>query len=165
MAVSVVAGVQLMVYLLSLPVYFTFRADNLRIRARLSAFQPSRPRRITAVKPANASKSPLLRSVWHFLRALRPTRIALQGTLRLPDAALTALACGGLCAAARGLSVRAEKSRIDIRPDFASDAVRIVLCGMVSARVGQIMLALLSVGYDDVKGRLLSWTSTRLKTS
>ena len=80
MAVSVVAGVQLMVYLLSLPVYFTFRADNLRIRARLSAFQPSRPSRITAVNPANASKSPPLRSVWRFLRALRPTRIALQGT-------------------------------------------------------------------------------------
>ena len=54
----------------------------------------------------------------------------------------------------------AERLRVDVRPVF-SDELAFELRGMLRARTGQIMLAVLRT----MKGRIHPWTSIRLKAS
>lgn len=165
MFISLVAAVQAAIYLCAIPVNLALVFDDrtgLRVGSGVSAFAEYRAvrRARRSLRFPSGNGGPKARDVWGVLRRMRFERASLTGSVSLGDAALTALACGGIRALAGQLRGRARHLAVDVRPDFSAPEVRWALRGMVQARTGQIMLAVLIF----VRGRILSWTSTRLKT-
>lgn len=114
---------------------------------------------------ASAAKS-LLRAADFAVRHLRLDELSLDGTFGSHDASLTALVCGGLNAL--GCTLRASTRRnvrASLRPDFAADRLYGELSGIISIRVGHIMLAALLGAFEYASGRFNQWISTPLKAS
>lgn len=92
--------------------------------------------------------------------------LRLSGRFGSDDAALTALVCGGMTVLGNALRCASGREvRLDLTPDFSASALRAELSGMISVRVGHIMLAALLGGFQYGTRRLKAWTSTPLKAS
>lgn len=107
-----------------------------------------------------------LRALRYAAAHVRIERVRLDGTFASDDAALTALVCGG--ATALGSALRCALSRevrFSLRPDFSGGPLRAELSGMISMRVGHIMLAALLGALQYGSRRLKEWTSIPLKAS
>ena len=70
-----------------------------------------------------------------------------RGRICLGDAAATALLCGGITALLQCLPARSK--RVRLTPDFSSDQIALHFSGMLRARSGQIILAMLKVWIED----------------
>ena len=164
MFVYLVALLQALLYLLSIPVNLAVRVKGLKAGTGLAVFDGIAARRRAARSLSSGNdvegKGPGFREIWPILRRMRFDRVELVGRVSLGDAAATALLCGGLNGLGRSLAGRAERLRVDVRPVF-SDELAFELRGMLRARTGQIMLAVLRT----MKGRIHPWTSIRLKAS
>ena len=117
-------------------------------------------------------KNPIaLRTSRLLLKSMRVESICAQGRIGLPDAAQTALACGFVRSAegALGAWIGPGAVRFDLEPDFAGGGIDLVLWGMFSIHIGQIILAALNGARetisDFVSRRIQQWTSIPLKTS
>ena len=155
MPVYIAAALQLLLYLLCMPVHIALRAegiDSLRLGVGIAAFdRRAARRRALRRRRRGRQRTPRPGRLWRAALRLRLARVSVSGSLCLGDAALTALACGALAALARGIAVRADRARIDLRPDFAGERLRFALSGMVSARAGQIMIAILKAKLEGSK--------------
>ena len=91
--------------------------------------------------------------------------VGLDGTVGLSDAAATALICGAANSLDAALFAVTRRARISLRPDFAAASAHAELSGMISLRVGHIMLAALLGAWEYGLGRLKTWKSIPLKAS
>lgn len=164
MPIFIIAVIESLFYILAIPVNVAVRLDGLRFGSGVAAFDAvaARHRALAALAGKNRKRrgGQSFSNIWPILRRLRFERVELTGRVSLGDAARTALLCGALNGLGRGLRARADRLRVDVRPDF-SDAPRFELRGMVCARTGQIMLAAIRAR----KGRFFSWTSIPSKAS
>ena len=107
-----------------------------------------------------------LRALNFARKHLRLDGLELYGVLGAHDAALTALICGGLNALGCTLRCAANRPvRVALQPYFSSDRLSGELSGMISIRVGHIMLAALLGAFEYASGRFNRWISTPLKAS
>lgn len=155
MLVYLVAALEAFFYLCAVPVGLVVRIEGVRARVGVSLFDAVPVRRGSA-----SGGGPGARRGWAVLRRLRFDDVELTGSVALGDAAATAVACGGLNALGRSLRGRTRRMRVAVKPDF-SDRVHVELCGMLRARTGQIILAVLIT----VKGRIRLWKSIRSRAS
>lgn len=183
MALSMVTAAVTLFYLSAIPLHVALRlrlGPDSSFGFGISAFEPRFALR-HAMKQQNANVRipPLLkkldwraalkaasRSAKYASRHLRIDRIELRGIFGSDDAALTALICGGAMAA--GNALRCATGReicFRLQPDFSGGPLRAELTGMISVRVGHIMLAALLGAYQYGSRRLKQWTSTPLKAS
>ena len=143
----IVAIVEGLFYLMCVPVHLALVFEGgagLKVGAGVSAFAGQRARRRAASDLSGGSKKsgPEPGRVWSVLRRMRFERMEIYGTLGLGDAASTALLCGAVNGAFGSLRGRAAHFRADVRPDFSSP-LRVELRGMLTARTGQIIRAIL----------------------
>jgi len=179
MALPMVAAAVTLFYLSAIPIHVAVR---LRIGANrffgigVSAFEPRFALRHSQSPLNPGGKTPgflknlswpdALRAARYAASHLRIDRIHLEGTFGSDDAALTALVCGG--AMSIGNALRCATGReifFRLRPDFSGGSLRVELAGMISVRVGHIMLAALLGAYQYGSRRLKEWTSIPLKVS
>ena len=108
MPVYIAAAAQLLVYLWAVPVHLAFcvhLGDDSRLGVGFAVFDPGAALRQAwrGTPKRRDGNAPDWRDVLRMMTRLRLSRAMLRGRLGLGDAALTAVACGGLAAAARGL--------------------------------------------------------------
>ena len=86
-----------------------------------------------------------LKSGKYLLKHIRLEQLRAEGRVSSPDAARTALICGCARALEGALLPVVSPGRVQLRlePDFSSGMSDVLLCGMVSARAGHIILAAL----------------------
>lgn len=168
MPVLIVAILQALVYLASVPVFAAFNLsvrDGLRFGVGMSAFERRFAlRRAEAKHPSKKQRRKngarlLLRAA----KRLRGMDVRLRGRVCLGDAAATATACGALRALAAALGPRAGRVEVDVAPLFGEDGLRVDLEGMIRLRSGQIMSAIAVSGINDILRRIAKWKDTRLK--
>lgn len=99
-----------------------------------------------------------------FYRHLHFERLAARGTLSLPDAAQTAMACGAANALSASLKNHPRVS-ISLRPDFSAGKSDALVRGMFSIRAGHIILAAVKGTAHYIREEFAQWKNTRLKTS
>jgi len=183
MTLSMVTAAVTLFYLSAIPIHIALR---LRVGADcffgfgVSAFEPrfalrqSLERQRFSKRPhplfkklngPDALKSSL-QSFKYASKHIRIERILLNGSFGSHDAALTALVCGSASAigCALGSSFK-RRVHISLQPDFNTDSLRAELVGMISMRVGHIMLAALLGAFQYGSRRLKKWTGIPLKAS
>lgn len=107
-----------------------------------------------------------LRSLKYLAEHIKIERLRLDGSFGSDDAALTALVCGSAAAVGSALGCTlGRRVRVSLQPDFSADSLRAELVGMISVRVGHIMLAALLGAYQYGSRRLKEWTSIPLRAS
>lgn len=121
--------------------------------------QLSKPKKL----PENIDLSAVLRTVKSILRRIRFEGLRLTGDFGCDDAAVTALVCGGINALGYALTAQTAKVHICLHPDFNAAAFRVDVSGMISIRIGHIILAALQGLIEYSSGRLNLWTSTPSK--
>lgn len=140
-----------------------------RFARNLALRRESMPKKLPAfLKKLNLSTAlrSALRAARHMLAHTRLDFFQLHGSLGTHDAALTALVCGVLMSMGCALRCASGRSiRLNLRPDFSSDRLRADLTGMISVRIGHIMLAALLGAFEYLTGRIRQWTSIPLKAS
>lgn len=102
-------------------------------------------------KPSVAQLRALLKAARYLVKHMRIERLRAEGRVCAGDAAQTALLCGCAHALEGALSPLALPGavRFSLAPDFSGSASDVTLSGMVSLRLGHIMLAaLIAAGYD-----------------
>jgi len=98
------------------------------------------------------------------LKHLHIESVRVDGVFGSGDAALTALVCGGTDALGHTLRASTGRNvRLHLQPDFAAEKMHVELLGMISLRVGHIMLAALLGAFEYATGRFHQWTSTPSK--
>ena len=168
MPVVIVAILQSLVYLASVPVFAAFSLsvrDGLRFGAGASVFERRFALRRAEAKtmPEKKRRKSGPRLVVRAAKRLRGMDIRLRGRVCLGDAAATATACGALRALAAALGARARRVEVDVAPLFGEDGLRVDLEGMIRLRAGQIMSAIAVSGINDILRRIALWKDTRLK--
>ena len=146
MPIYLVAAMQSLLYLASVPVCVTFCVSDeggLKAGAGAGAFNARRAlrrarRAMMKSGPQVKNRVPV-KALLRLVMRLRFERVSVKGRLGLSDAAATALACGGLTALGSALRARSGSVEVDVAPAF--DGPRLELRGMVQARVGQIIVA------------------------
>ncbi|MGX8705649.1 MAG: hypothetical protein ACSW8J_03625 [bacterium] len=149
MLVYFVAVIEMLFYLLAVPVRVMLRVKGLRAETKVTLFDISLPR-----------KKRGSRKILHVIRNMRFDRIVLTGRVSLGDAAATALMCGSLEGLTRCLAGRVKYLRVEVHPVFSNELM-FDIKGIIRARTGQIMWAALR----EMKGRIQPWTSIRLRAS
>ena len=139
MLVIMVAVLEALFYLCSIPVKLAVKLDGFKAGTQLSVFG-------TRLKKGGG-KGPDVTRVLKVLRRIRFERLEVRGRICMGDAAATALLCGGMTAALKCLPAR--RKRVNLTPDFTSDHITLHLNGMLRARSGQIILAMLKVWIED----------------
>lgn len=119
----------------------------------------SRPKKM----PENIDLSAVLRAARYLLRHMTLEGVLFTGEFGCDDAAVTALVCGGANSLGCALRTRSKKVLINLRPDFNTPELRADVSGMISIRIGHIMLAALMGLIEYSSGRLSQWTSTPSK--
>lgn len=170
-------------YISAIPLHIAFRlrvGPDSFFGIGISAFEPRFALRKSLKKqPFNINLPPLfkkpdfpdaLSSAFRFfkyaLTHIKIERIRLDGVFGCDDAALTALVCGGVTAVGNALRCSTGREiRFSLHPDFSGGAFRTELTGMISMRLGHIMLAALLGAYQYGSRRLKEWTSIPLKAS
>ena len=167
-------------YLSAIPIQIAFflRYDGaLRFGAGFSAFEPRRARRRARTAPpkkqsaAKKWKHPIallraaLKALFRLSRHLKLLSLTIDGTVGLSDAAATALICGAANSLDAALFAVTRRARVSLRPDFAAASAHAELSGMISLRVGHIMLAALLGAWEYGLGRLKTWKSIPSKAS
>ena len=146
MPIYLVAAMQSLLYLASVPVCVTFCVSGeggLKAGAGAGAFNARRAlrrarRAMMKSGPRVKNRVPV-KALLRLVMRLRFERVSVKGRLGLSDAAATALACGGLTALGSALRARSGSVEVDVAPAF--DGPRLELRGMVRARIGQIIVA------------------------
>lgn len=115
--------------------------------------------------PENLNLADSFRAAMSALKHLKPELLRLDGAIGTSDAALTALLCGSIASLGCALSCSFNHIRIDIRPDFSADHPRADLTGMISVRIGHIMIAALVGAIQYGSRRIKRWTSIPLNAS
>lgn len=153
-------------YILQTPVCIAFcaRAGNaasaalgVRPFSADMALRAARRRLDKAPRPRRGGKPPA-RLVWAIARRLLPharlERLSVRGELGLRDAAVTALCAGAATALTRAVgAATGARVTVCLRPDFQTTCLRGEVFGIVSLRVGHIMLAVCG-GILENSGRL-----------
>lgn len=91
----------------------------------------------------------VLSAAWHaaryLIKRLQLEKLEAKGRLCLSDAARTALICGGLRSLDGALAACTNSHRIRLHPepDFSAGSGDFMICGMLSARLGHIIIAAL----------------------
>ncbi len=169
-------------YLSAIPlrIAFSLRCGGaLHFGAGLSAFEPGRARRRARNAPSKKRdaakkwkpKRPIallraaLKALFRLSRHLKLLSLSVDGTVALSDAAATALICGAANSLDAALFAVAKRARVSLRPDFAAASAHAELSGMISLRVGHIMLAALLGAWEYGLGRLKTWKSIPSKAS
>ena len=99
------------------------------------------------------------------LARVRVEALDARGELGLSDAAATALAVGGAHALMRAVgAATGARVTLDVRPRFDGRAIRCEASGIVSMRVGHIILAVCAGTVETIAGGA-TWKSIRSKTS
>lgn len=107
-----------------------------------------------------------LRALRYAAEHVRMERICLEGRFGSDDAALTALVCGSATALGNALRcATGHEIRFALQPDFGDGPVRAELVGMISIRVGHIMLAALLGAFQYGSRRFKKWTDIPSKAS
>ena len=168
-------------YLGAVPVKLAFRlqaGDGFTFRFGISVFESRFALRRTLSPPKTPPKIPGFLQKLNWKNALKSARrtlrflihhtkleeFSLDGFFGTGDAAVTALVCGGISAIGHTLrGIFGRKISVGLTPDFSGGSLRAELHGMISVRVGHIMLAALLGALEYGSGRLKSWTSTPLK--
>ncbi len=171
MLVYLIASIQFISYLLSVPLCVAFcltTRGGLRVGVGVGAFE----RRFAMKRARKTRKPPKLPRggggpgmglALQTLRRLRGGGLTLRGSLCLGDAAATAVACGALRALGTALGARAGRVEIDVEPVFNDLAPRARLEGMIRARAGQIIAAAALSGIESINRRIAQWTDTPSK--
>ncbi len=170
--VALAAAAVTLFYLAAIPVHIAVHlhiGSDFRFGFGISIFEP-RFAMDRALRPKASPKPPklpktldktdALRAARSALRHLKIDRLSLDGVFGADDAAVTALVCGGVsslscamqCAVGRGV-------RMNLRPDFSANRLRIELTGMISVRAGHIMTAALLGAFQYASRRFKAWTS------
>lgn len=147
MPIYLVAAMQSLLYLASVPVCVTFCVSGeggLKAGAGAGAFNARRAlkrARRAMMEDGPRAKKPRVpvKALLRLVMRLRFERVSVKGRLGLSDAAATALACGGLTALGSALRARSGSVEVDVAPAF--DGPRLELRGMARARIGQIIVA------------------------
>ncbi len=151
--VYLVALLEALFYLSRVPVNLALAFDldmGLKLGAGVSAFERRYARRRALKRlssPDAGGDGPDARTVWRVLRRMRFERVELTGRVALGDAGLTALLCGALNGLACAAAGHADRVRSRVAPDF-SNAFRLELRGMLRARTGQIIIAIIQIGKE-----------------
>ena len=171
MLIYLIAAIEALAYLTSVPVSVAFCLDSrkgLGIGAgafRSGAALRRAKRHMSAQpKPPKGRKGGFARAV-RLLKRLRLRSLSLRGEVTLGDAAATALACGALRALSPSIGIRAARVTVDISPRFDGKGPAVAIAGMIEARAGQIILAAARSGMDYLSGRIAPWTDIRSKAS
>lgn len=179
----VITAIVTLFYLSAIPLHIAFRlrvGPDSFFGFGISAFEPKfalhrslkkqrckfrTPPFFKKMDRSDALKS-AFRSLKYALEHIKIERIQLDGVFGCDDAALTALVCGGATAVGSALRYSTGREiRLSLHPDFSGGAFRTELAGMISMRVGHIMLAALLGAYQYGSRRLKEWTSIPLKAS
>lgn len=183
MALPMITAAVTLFYLGAVPIHIAFTlklGQDSGFRIGVSAFEPRFALRHAHRLRPDSFRSPAflknmdtpgllksaLKTLKYALEHIRIEQIDLHGVFGSDDAALTALVCGGASAIACALhSSTGRNIRLRLRPDFSGGPVRAELTGMISVRVGHIMLAALLGAYQYGSRRLKEWTGTPLRAS
>ena len=173
MLIPVIAILDALIYLAEVPICLAFCIGGAlppRFGAGVCAFDEGAALRraqrdMARTAPHKPPRRGELSLLWRTLKTLRPDRFMLRGVVGLGDAAATALACGALRALAAALGVKAREAEIDLAPEFASDAPRVAVQGMLRARAGQIIVAAARGEMTNAKERFNQWTDARSRAS
>ena len=149
MLIYLIAVIEMLFYLLAVPVRVMLRVKGLRAETNVTLFD---------IPLSGKKKSS--RKLLHVIRNMRFERIVLTGRVSLGDAAATALLCGGLEGLMRCLAGRTKHLRVEVQPVFSNEQM-FDIRGIIRARTGQIMWAALR----EMKGRFDPWTSIRSRAS
>ena len=109
MLVALVAVMESLFYLCSIPVKLSVRLDDFKAGSRLTVFGARLNR--------GKGKGPDAIQVLKVLRRVRFERLEARGRICLGDAAATALLCGGMTALLQCLPARHK--RVRLTPDFS----------------------------------------------
>ena len=185
MAAIIVFFALLIFYICCIPVKIALRLEiskNIRFLSGASVFEARFADRAAKKKAYAKKKKPGFFGRWlkaaadsrrltaslvsfrHFLRHIRIEAFSACGTISLPDAAQTALACG----AAKALSASLKsfpQIRIDLQPDFSAGKSNALVRGMFSIRAGHIIMAAIKGIARYIREEFAQWKNTRLKTS
>lgn len=185
MTVRIAAAVVIFAYICALPVYIALFAqfrDSTKIGAGFSVWIPQIAVRTaekraleSRVRGATRRRTPrekggfsvaALPAAWTLLRSLakhvRIEDLSVTGSVCASDAARTALLCGCAWSARNALSAcGATVPYISLVPDFSCGTSDIRVVGMISIRVGHIILATI----PHMKELINLWKSTRSKAS
>lgn len=126
---------------------------------RAQKHSPQKPMKL----PKNIDLSAVLRAGKCLLRHLKLEGVRCTGEFGCDDAAVTALVCGGMNSLGCALRARSKKVLISLRPNFNAAQLQADVFGMISVRVGHIMLAALLGLIEISSGRLSQWKSTLSK--
>ena len=109
----------------------------------------------------------LRRGAGYLMRHTCLEQIRLRGVIGTSDAAKTALICGLANAAGNALRPALRRGTVSIclQPDFSQAQMQVRLYGIISLRLGHIMLAAIFTLFQYGNGRIQQWINTRLKTS
>lgn len=183
MALSMVTAAVTLFYLSAIPIHIAFRlqiGSHIFFGLGVSVFESRfalqhslKPQSLRGKRPhflKKMNKPDALKSALHSIKFavshIQIDRIQLEGTFGSDDAALTALVCGGAMAFGNSLRcISGREVRFRLTPDFSGGPIRTELVGMISMRVGHIMLAALLGAYQYGSRRLKEWTSIPLKAS
>ena len=122
-----------------------------------------KPLKLPAAKPKASDFPSILRCIRCLVKHIRLESVSLSGSFGCDDAALTALVCGGVNSIGCIFRTRSKSVFISLRPDFNASSLRADVSGMISVRVGHIILAALLALLEYSSGRLKTWTSTPSK--
>ena len=150
MIVHWIAAAQALGYLSAVPVHLALSVrydDGLRCGVGVSAFDArAARRRAERRKPRRRSGgAPDARAIWRVLRRAKTGRMNVVGVVAMGDAALTAMACGLLVAAA---SAAPWPGRRRIDPDFSAGGLRLRLRASLRFTAGQLAMAALKAVLD-----------------
>ena len=142
MPIYLVAAMQSLLYLASVPVCVTFCvSDEGGLKAGTGAGAFNARRALKRARQAMIKSGPRVKkrvpvkALLRLVMRLRFERVSVKGRLGLSDAAATALACGGLAALGSALRARSGSVEVDVAPAF--DGPRLELRGMARAQIGR----------------------------
>lgn len=183
MAVGIAAAIVFLIYFACIPVEFALkiRTDGqFRFGAGIAVFEGrfalrQAEKRMLGMKKRfpwekigmDAKKIRSLGALKYLFRHLKIEIICISGSIGAPDAAATAMICGGAEAVKCAIAPFAWSKRIavNLSPDFSGGASRFQFSGMVSVSAGHIICTALLCAVYLARGRIEKWKSTRLKIS
>ena len=172
MALPLVTTAVALFYLGAVPlriVMYLHLGQKTRFGLAIAPFEARFARKIALKRQSGQKKPPLflrnmrllpslkaiLRAARFLFRHIRLDRVEMNGAFGTDDAAATAWICGGLYALGTTIGCATRKPiLLNVRPDFSGGALHADLNGMISVRVGHIILAALLGAYEYVAWRL-----------
>lgn len=154
MLVALAAALTAMFYAVQIPIQVAFCARagekagaalGVRPFAGNLALRAAR-KRLGKARRRKRGKKPPLKLIWAIARRLLPhvrlEQVSVRGEVGLRDAAATAIFAGAAAALTRAIGAAAgARVTVRVQPDFQGERLRGEVFGIISLRVGHIMLA------------------------